>query len=787
VIPARNAAFRRWLQENATVTAVYYSGLIVVLLPAFHFVLARVAGTPPDSLPLRLAAAAVSAAVGIALIVLPGLRRYGNAMQYLNLLPTVAVVAILVVDSRNNPWYVASEMLLVVGVQQAFYRVVDVGIAALFAILFQAAYSAYAGVLTTPENLTALCVYGGGYAVAFASAWLRIGMARRELSTRLRAQQTRADLEDRDRALALAHARLDEIAAMAEFGNFEHDLVRGRVVWSDELKKIFGLPPDVESAALAGLYEASIHPKDADAVEREIELSRRTGQTFSIDHRIVAGDGSTRWFQLRGKHEHDAGGVATRYVAAVLDVTARKQAEEDLLRLSRIDTLTSLPNRSTFQTILRDALRDAHEFGRRCALLFLDLDRFKDINDTLGHALGDTLLRSVAIRLSAALPPGSTLARWGGDEFVVLLPAIHDDDEAAGVARALIHTIAEPFFIDEFELLIAVSAGIALYPSDGADATVLIRNADTAMYRAKERQGPRYAFFEAAMHEAVRGRHRIQNELRKAIANDDLLLHFQPIVEASTARVIGAEALVRLRQSDGSLLSPGEFIPIAEETGIVVPVGTWVLQRACEQIADWQRRGEARVLSVNVSAKQFAHPDFVGVLHRALRDAAIDPSLLDIEVTETVLMAGLEGVLSILRAIGEMGVKVTIDDFGTGYSSFAYLKRFAINSIKLDRTFVTELESPGDRAILRSIATIAHTLGLSVTAEGVETAAQLQAIEDARCDQAQGYYIAQPMPLHAFEAYCARIGSGPAVDPPRRALALVSDPSERIPLRQTAR
>ncbi len=779
-----HTAFRRWLQENATITAVTYSGLIVVLLPALHFVLERIPGIPPDSLALRLAAAAISAAVGLALLFAPPLRRYANALQYANMLPALAVVAVLVVNSGNNQWYVVAELLVVLGVQQAFYRLSDVAAACLFGVLFQAAYAGYAGVFNTTANYVALTVYASGLAVAFCAAWLRIRIQQREFLTRLRAQQMKADLEERERSLALTHARLDEIHAMTHFGNFEQDLTSGRTAWSDELMKIFGLSPDTPADALAGLYEASIHPRDAAAVAREVETSRRTGAPFSVDHRVILRDGSTRWFQLRGKHERNANGLATRYVAAVIDVTARKKAEEDLLRLARIDTLTSLPNRTTLETILRDALREAQAHKYRTAVLFLDLDRFKDINDTLGHALGDALLRSVSIRFSAVLPPGSTLSRWGGDEFVVLLPAIRDDDEAAEVARAMIRTIAEPFFIDEFELLIAVSVGIAIYPNDGPDATVLIRNADTAMYHAKEREGLRYAFFEAAMHEAVTARHRIQNELRKATAGEGLVLYYQPIVETSTARVIGAEALLRMRRPDGTLLYPSEFIPIAEESGIIVPIGTWVLRHACEQIAAWQACGQPRLLSVNVSARQFAHPDFIDVLRRTLRETGADPSLLDVEITESVLINGVESVLAILAAMEAMGVHVTIDDFGTGYSSFAYLKRFPLNSIKLDRTFVNELESASDRAILRAIVTMAHTLGLSVTAEGVETPAQLQAIEDARCDQAQGHYVSEALPIDAFEAFCRRVGDGAAAEPPRRALALVSETGERIPLRR---
>ena len=754
----RDADYRRWLEESATATVLTYCGLIVVLLPAFHFVLAALPGVPPDSLALRLVAAAISLGVGLSVWLIKPLRAYANVLQFANLIPTLVVIAILVVDSGNNHWYVATELLAIFGAQGAFYRTRDLAILMAIGFGFQLGYSAYAGVLYTPANAAALATYGCGYLISFVTAMVRNRVQENEFASVIEAQRTRAVLEERDRALHASQERLREVHAITRFGTLEADLRTGHVEWSPELLHLFGMNANSGQESLAGLYLRSIHPRDEPEVTREIDGARKTGRPFAIDHRVVLRDGIVRWFHLRGRYEYDAEGEPMRYVAAVLDVTARKQAEEDLVRLARIDTLTSLPNRATFQTMLRDALREAQANGTRCAILFLDLDRFKDTNDTLGHALGDTLLRSVAIRFSTMIPPGSTLARWGGDEFVVMLPSIRDDDEAAEVARTLIRTIAEPFFIDEFELSIAVSVGIAIFPDHGTNSTVLIRNADTAMYHAKERDTLHYAFFETSMHEAVTSRHRIQNELRKAATSGDLVLHYQPIVETGDATIVAAEALIRWRQADGTLLYPAAFIPIAEETGLIVTIGSWVLQEACKTLRAWQDAGLRIVLSVNVSARQFVHPEFIDVLRRALASSHADPELLDIEVTETALMTNVDHVAKLVAAIRAMGVTTTIDDFGTGYSSFAYLKRFPLGALKLDRTFVSEMEGSGDRSIIAAIVTIAHTLGLSVTAEGVETAAQLEIARESGCDRAQGYLISKPLPREEFEAFCARAG-----------------------------
>ena len=782
----RDAAYEDWLRKNTVSTVVIYSALIVVLLPAFHYILGQIPAVPPDSLAIRLTAAAWSAFVAAALLLFAPLRKYATTLQFVNLVPVVVVIAMLTVNSGNHYAYVASGLLVIVGAQQAFYRAADLAAVMAIGFLFQAAYSVHAGIFLTPLNLVTLAIYGSAYVIAFIPAVLRIRIQQNEIQSRLEAQRVRAELDQREEALRRSRERLAEAHAMTNLGNWSRDLRTADMEWSPQLFSIFNLPPDTPPNAIDGLYERSIHPDDLDAVHARIEASEASHVPWSVDHRIVLADKSVRWVHLRGKYEYDETGTPIRRVGAVLDITRRKQAEESLFRLAQFDALTGLANRNALQERLTETLREAHAGQTRCAVLFLDLDRFKDINDTLGHALGDTLLRAVSERFSMMLPPGALLARWGGDEFVVLVPELSDPAAAVVFAERLSNVVAEPFYIENYELVVSVSIGIATFPADGADSHVLIRNADTAMYRAKEKSGARIARFEPSMHEVAAHRHRIQSELRRALTRDELDLYYQPIVETATGQIIGAEGLARWHLPDGSVRMPEDFIHIAEDSGLIVPVGTWALQRACSQIAAWQEAGITIVVSVNISARHFIHPEFLDTLAMVLRQTRIDPALLDIEITETALMSDAEAVLKVVREMQAMGIHLTIDDFGTGYSSFSYLKKFALNSLKLDYTFVSGIELPADRAIARSIVTIAHTLGMSVTAEGVENRTQFDILDDLRCDQSQGFYISRAMQAPEFERYYrAALASG-AVERPARPVHKVSDLSERIPLRRAA-
>ena len=430
-----------------------------------------------------------------------------------------------------------------------------------------------------------------------------------------------------------------------------------------------------------------------------------------------------------------------------------ERTQSTLVRLARFDPLTGLPNRTTLHELLSAEIARAESDGSRCAVAFLDLDRFKDINDSLGHDIGDQLLRDVSARLSAVLGDDGVLARWGGDEFVAIVPNVSDAKMVEALAQRFVFAVAEPFPADDLEFAITASVGIALFPADGTDAAVLIRNADTAMYTAKQEFGSGYAFFSDALHATASTRHHIRNALRKAIADDELLLHYQPIIEASSGRIVAGEALVRWIDANGRMRLPGEFIAIAEDSRIILPLGAWVMNAACEQAARWRDAGLQISVTVNVSPRQFAHADFAETLATALQRSGADPGRIEIEITEAAIMSNVEPVLATLKAVHRMGVRVAIDDFGTGYSCFAYLKRFEVDALKIDRTFVEGIEREDNLAIARSIISVAHALGLPVTAEGVETAAQGDVLTSLGCDYLQGYHYGRPVPAPQFEAH----------------------------------
>jgi diguanylate cyclase (GGDEF)-like protein len=395
--------------------------------------------------------------------------------------------------------------------------------------------------------------------------------------------------------------------------------------------------------------------------------------------------------------------------------------------------------------------RNGERTGRKLAVMFLDLDRFKTINDSLGHATGDQLLVEVGRRLCGAVRDSDTVARLGGDEFVVLLPDVGGAAECALVGDKIIEALASPFPLEGHSLHISPSIGICLCPDDGHDVDTLMRHADAAMYHAKAAGRNNYQFFDQRMNQAAARRFALESNLRGALARAEFELHYQPIIDTATRRLHALEVLLRWRRPDGEgacLVGPDEFIPILEENGMIVPVGEWVIRTACEQSMAWQRQGLLAVpLAINLSARQFMHDGLVASIHRIVGETGIDPSLVEFEITETALMQHGGRTLDILRQINGMGMRLSIDDFGTGYSSLAYLKRFPVRKIKIDRAFVRELEvSSEDRAIVAAVMALANSLGLSVVAEGVETEGQYDLLGGYGCQFAQGYLFARPLP-----------------------------------------
>jgi diguanylate cyclase (GGDEF)-like protein/PAS domain S-box-containing protein len=446
-------------------------------------------------------------------------------------------------------------------------------------------------------------------------------------------------------------------------------------------------------------------------------------------------------------------GVVTHYFAILSDITDRKRSEERIHYLAYYDALTGLPNRSLLYKLVDQALVSAQRNRQHGALLFVDLNRFKPINDTLGHGVGDVLLQQIGARLRAALRQEDVVARLGGDEFVVALLDIARRDHAAVVAQKLLAAFAAPFVVDGHELRLGASIGISVYPEDGEDTDTLLRQADIAMYRAKQGEQDGYVFYNHEMNQQALDRLALEHDLRRALERDELLVHYQPKVDIASGRIVGAEALVRWRHPERGMVSPGEFIPVAEETGTIVQVGAWVLNSACAQASAWQRGGMRPLkVAVNVSAREFA-PDLSEKVRKALQLHHLQAEHLELEITESMLTHSTEGVIAMMEELTGLGVSLSLDDFGTGFSSLSYLKRFPIDTLKIDRSFVTGIPTDGnDCAIAGAIVSMAKQLKHRVIAEGVETADQLAFLRGIGCDEIQGYLYAPPLPAAAFEA-----------------------------------
>ena len=451
----------------------------------------------------------------------------------------------------------------------------------------------------------------------------------------------------------------------------------------------------------------------------------------------------------------DAG--EAHYVTVLSDVTQQKRAEQELLYLANFDTLTNLPNRAMLSERLSRAIVRARRHGGRIGLLFLDLDRFKDINDSLGHAAGDRILRAAAKRLQQTVGEHHTVARLGGDEFMVVLEDLESPDQAERTAREIIMAFEAPLQIDgRHEIATSPSIGISLYPDHGQVPTELIKRADTAMYQAKAAGRRTFTRYDDAMDVATRKRATLSAALRKVLDRGELRLAYQPRMALGDSRITGVEALLRWSSDEHGEVAPADFIPLAEESGLILEIGEWVLREACLMLRRWQQHGldGALSVSVNVSALQLLRGNFPEVVRQVLEDTGLPARALELELTESVLMANAEHTAARLQAFREIGVGLAIDDFGTGYSSLAYLKRLPITTIKIDKAFVDDVSSdPEDAAITSTIITMAHSLGLNVIAEGVETEAQVRFLSQHDCDEIQGFWVAQPMDAHACLAF----------------------------------
>jgi diguanylate cyclase (GGDEF)-like protein/PAS domain S-box-containing protein len=471
------------------------------------------------------------------------------------------------------------------------------------------------------------------------------------------------------------------------------------------------------------------------------------GQVTGFESQVYRRDGSVIWISENARIVRDREGSVLYFEGSVEDITDRKQAERKIHHQAFHDSLTGLPNRTLFDDRLAVAIAHAHCHDQMVAVIFLDLDRFKTINDTLGHTIGDQLIQQVAERLSPALREVDTLARWGGDEFIILLPNLHCVEDGIKVAERLLDILNPTFYLKEHSLHVRCSLGIAFYPNDGEDALALLRNADSALYRAKEKGRNNYQLYRPEMNSKASELLMLENQLHQALERQQLLLHYQPLITADTGKIYRFEALVRWQHPQLGLVPPQSFITIAEENGLIIPIGEWVLQTACAQCRAWQCQGFSDLgISVNLSSRQFQQPDLAQTIARILQEVDLDPQYLEIEITETVAMQNFEVTRPLLEKLHQMGIRIAFDDFGTGYSSLGYLKRFPLTTLKLDRSFVQDLpQEPANLAITTAVISLGRGLGLDVVAEGVETSDQLGVLQKLGCDLLQGYLFSHPV------------------------------------------
>ena len=508
-----------------------------------------------------------------------------------------------------------------------------------------------------------------------------------------------------------------------------------------------------DGAPILGLsWREVFDPEEAQRLELEAFRPVRAGETWQ-------GEASAR--------RHDGVHVPLEMVIAPLgegrlalslrDVSGQRRAEERLSTLVYRDALTGLPNRRLFEDRLAIALAQAHRYRHRLAVIFLDLDRFKAVNDTLGHAAGDELLKAVSARLAESVREGDTVARLAGDEFTLLLPGIHYTEDLAAISRKLVEAVRRPFRLDGQDVRVTASGGISLYPEDGVDAEALLKKADTAMYRAKERGRDNFQLFSPAMAEKALERRELEESLRQALDRQEMTLHYQPCLELATGRVVGMEALLRWRRPDLGLLEPKDFIALADFTGVMLSVGPWVLETACRQGREWQRRGSGGLrVMVNLSAHELQQEALVVHVEKALAASGLEPDSLHLEIPEGYAMQDLDRAVETLRALRAVGVHLAIDGFGAGFSSLAHLRRLPVDALKIDLSFVRGATTDRDDAsVVTAVIAVAHSLGLRVVAQGVETEAQVTLLRSLGCDEVQGYLWSPPVPAEQCERLLA--------------------------------
>ncbi|MCU0669895.1 MAG: EAL domain-containing protein [Myxococcota bacterium] len=568
-------------------------------------------------------------------------------------------------------------------------------------------------------------------------------------------------------ALGRSQRSLARAQRIARIGSWDWNPYTNELHWSGETFRILGVDP-AEVSSWERFF-ATVHPADRDRVRDEMREGMRGNHSFRIHYRVVLPDGSVRHVDSQGEVTAD-GPEAGAWISGTLqDVTDQAHAQARIHYLASYDNLTGLANRRLFQDQLERAVAAARSRGHLLGVLFMDLDRFKKVNDTLGHAAGDQLLQTVSERLRAHVrgsdvigrvdidePPA--ISRLGGDEFTVLLSKLEQPEDAGDVARRILRAIPEAVDLNGHSVSLSASIGIAIYPYDGEDVETLIKHADAAMYAAKEQGRDNFQFFSSRINASALRKLAIESKLRDALARNELRLHYQPRLDLRNGHVCAVEALIRWTHPELGVVSPREFIPLAEETGLIAPIGEWVMRTACAQGRLWQEQGLAPIpISVNVSPRQFAEADMRDVVGRILRETDFLPRYLELELTESLLLLDDDATAVVLRDLRAMGVAVALDDFGTGYSSLSYLARFPLDTLKMDRCFVRDVDhDPAAAGVAKAVIAIGHCLGARVVAEGVDTFEQERFLRDHGCDELQGFLLSGALPPGEVARFLAK-------------------------------
>ncbi len=563
------------------------------------------------------------------------------------------------------------------------------------------------------------------------------------------------ELKDAGAALRASQDLLHLSLDIGGVGTFRRDYQAGLIYCGPETRQMHGLPSGDEPIR-ADVWLATVPVEDQPRLMRDFDdaySDRRSIAAF--DYRFLHPERGLRHAMTRSRLEYDDSGRPLTSVGVVIDVTEQRSAERRLAHLAHHDPLTNLPNRTLFGIRLDDSLSRA-KAGMQCAILCLDLDRFKDVNDTLGHPVGDALLRAVAARLRNVSRPSDTVARLGGDEFAIILSPLEHEADLAAFATAVVAALSAPYNVDGHRLVVGTSIGIAMALDDGLDAGRLLRNADVALYAAKREGRGRYHFFDPAMDKKIQARRALEVDLRQALAEEAFELFYQPLVSTATRQIRGFEALLRWRHPVRGLVMPDAFIPLAEETGLIVPMGAFVLHRACAEATSWPGSPS---IAVNLSASEFSSSGIVETVASALRHSGLDPCRLELEITETTMLQDTEATTATLRRLKALGVRIAIDDFGTGFSSLSYLQRFPFDKVKIDRSFVAPLGRTRESlAIVTAVNGLCAGLNMETTAEGVETEEQLAILSSIGCIEIQGFYFSPPRAASEVAALVERLG-----------------------------